>query len=103
VQAIINLRPTMSRVIGTYHKTAPTEWPRCCPPTEEALMSDDHNALQNVQAQELVGVMKHCAIEDASYDVMKVLRRFNTDDVRKSVLDNALRELGSKLTLSHGS
>jgi hypothetical protein len=31
------------------------------------------------------------------------LRRLNTDDECKRVLDSALRELGSKLTLSHGS
>jgi hypothetical protein len=66
-------------------------------------MSDDPNTLRNAQPQKLSGVMKHRTIEDASYDVMKVLRRFNTDDERKHVLDNALRELGSKLTLSHDS
>jgi hypothetical protein len=69
---------------------------------ERYAMSDDHNAADKAHAEEMMEHQREQAIERAIYAVKMAIQPL-TEDNRKRVLDAALGELDSKLSVRQGS
>ena len=64
-------------------------------------MSDDPNAHQNAEAAKLTAYQLAKAIEHATDTVKTAIEHFS-EDQRKQVLDDVLRQLKSGLVVGHG-